>query len=87
MTPPGACPSRLMESEMSELHCWADGPSREVILADDGTVYECEEVPAEVITGQWWGRLRQIGSTCLLPADHGGPHEWTPDDTIEIRFK
>lgn len=24
--------------------------------------------------------------TCMLPADHDGPHEWTRDDQILITF-
>lgn len=23
---------------------------------------------------------------CLLPYEHGGPHEWTPEDQIIMRF-
>lgn len=26
------------------------------------------------------------GSTCMLERDHDGPHEWTPDDQIGIKF-
>ena len=25
--------------------------------------------------------------TCMLPRGHDGPHEWTPDKNIVIRFK
>lgn len=27
------------------------------------------------------------GSSCLLPADHDGPHSWTPDDKIPARYR
>ena len=27
------------------------------------------------------------GSTCLLPANHTGPHVWTPDDKIPARYR
>ena len=30
--------------------------------------------------------LKLIGSTCLLPRDHDGEHEWTPDDEYEVQF-
>jgi hypothetical protein len=26
------------------------------------------------------------GQTCMLPADHAGPHEWTRNDEIGIAF-
>jgi hypothetical protein len=26
-------------------------------------------------------------ATCLLPAGHDGPHEWTPDGGIVVEFK
>jgi len=29
---------------------------------------------------------RDVGSTCMLPDGHDGPHEWTPDDEITVRF-
>ena len=28
-----------------------------------------------------------IDGTCMLPAGHEGPHEFTPDDQIEVTFK
>lgn len=27
------------------------------------------------------------GSTCLLPSGHEGPHKWTPDDEIPVRYR
>lgn len=26
------------------------------------------------------------GTTCMLPRDHNGPHEWTRDDEIMLSF-
>jgi hypothetical protein len=26
------------------------------------------------------------GTTCMLEADHDGPHEWTHDDEITLQF-
>ena len=26
-------------------------------------------------------------ATCMLPAGHDGPHEWTPDDEIVVAFE
>ncbi len=51
--------------------CWADGPERVV------------KTPGR---GPWYTRLKTIGSTCLLPDGHPGPHHWTPDDRLVIRF-
>lgn len=28
-----------------------------------------------------------VGSTCLLPANHEGPHVWTMDDEIPKRYR
>lgn len=28
----------------------------------------------------------ECGTTCMLEARHDGPHEWTRDDDIGIRF-
>jgi hypothetical protein len=28
----------------------------------------------------------ELSATCLLPDGHDGPHEFTPDKDIEIRF-
>jgi hypothetical protein len=62
---------------MADLHCWADGPQRDVLI-DTETEKGYE--------GQWWGRLRLISSTCLLPDGHAGDHEFTPDDAITVAF-
>jgi hypothetical protein len=56
----------------AERHCWKDGP--EEIVQEGG-----EE-------GQWWTRLRPVGSTCLLPDGHPGEHRFTPDDQLVIQF-
>jgi len=29
---------------------------------------------------------RDIGSTCMLADQHEGPHQFTPDDRIMVRF-
>jgi hypothetical protein len=60
-----------------DLHCWADGPER-IVLIDTETEKGDE--------GQWWGRLRSIGSTCFLPTGHAGRCVWTPDDEVTVTF-
>lgn len=41
---------------------------------------------AEYLSEEW--ALASVDSaTCLLPAGHDGPHEWTPDEHITITFK
>lgn len=40
------------------------------------------EVGSEAWNQSWAGPNK----TCLLPAGHAGPHEWTPDDEIRVRF-
>lgn len=27
-----------------------------------------------------------VDATCMLPADHDGEHEWTPDNEIQVSF-
>jgi len=56
---------------MSEKHCWADGPALERVVPIEG-------VPAEFCL--------PVGTTCMLPDGHAGPHVWTPDDRIGIEF-
>ncbi len=52
------------------LHCWAD----------------CEST-VEIGSPEWVeAELNGFGATCLLERGHTGPHQWTPDDQIEIRF-
>lgn len=51
-------------------HCWAD--QREHMEALYGwRSAEYQDCP---------------GGTCLLPDGHDGPHAWTPDSEIAIRF-
>lgn len=68
----------LLGEQARVRHCWQDGPAEDVLI-DTETERGME--------GQWWTRLRSIGSTCLLPDGHAGPHEFTPDDQLTIQFK
>lgn len=27
-----------------------------------------------------------MSTTCMLPYDHDGPHQWTRDDEVRVRF-
>lgn len=55
-------------------HCWAG--YRESL--------DCNDLrQAELWIASW-----DAGdATCMLPADHLGPHEWTPDDEIRVEFR
>jgi hypothetical protein len=55
------------------LHCWQD--KREWMARTHG------EHSDEAIDTYMNGN-----GTCLLPAGHEGPHEWTPDDQIVVTF-
>lgn len=35
---------------------------------------------------EWADACPQSDATCLLPDGHEGPHEWTPDREIQVRF-
>ena len=70
--------NKQKQAQRAEPHCWKDGPEETVLL----------DLPAgETDNGQWWGRLRSIGSTCMLPDGHEGEHVFTPDDAIGVTFK
>ncbi len=57
------------------LHCWQD----ELAHVTDTYGYGSD---------QWAKHLvRDCGGTCMLEDGHGGPHEFTPDDEIGVRFK
>lgn len=43
-----------------------------------------EEGPRRDV-GEPWGSIG-TGSTCVLPEDHDGPHEFTWDDEILVMF-
>ncbi len=40
----------------------------------------------EPSTPEWLEALENNG-TCLLPAGHEGPHEWTPDQEVVVQFE
>ena len=52
--------------------CWTD---KAAWLDDNGAL------PIDVVQCQIEGN-----ATCLLPDGHDGPHEWTPDSEITVRF-
>ncbi len=54
------------------LHCW-HGPK------DDAEIGSEEWVAAELNYPD--------GAVCLLEAGHAGPHEYTPNDQVEITFR
>lgn len=35
---------------------------------------------------EWVEAFDKGDATCLLPDGHEGPHEWTPDSDIMVRF-
>ena len=41
---------------------------------------------AEKLIHCWEDGGEEIGSTCLLPDGHDGPHEFTPDSEIMVTF-
>jgi hypothetical protein len=67
------------------IHCWES--RRESIM---------EEIEREAPGGDWNKSPRanewlaafwsDENATCLLEDGHDGPHEWTPDSSITIRF-
>jgi hypothetical protein len=52
------------------LHCWAGR----------------EEVDEKWRAEVYLVTEEEPGQTCLLPAGHDGPHEWTPDSRITVSF-
>lgn len=44
-----------------------------------------DEVTREA-TGEDYARPEDMHYTCMLPAGHAGPHEWTHDGDIIITF-
>ena len=67
-----AAPQPLVKSAM--IHCWKD--KREWVEETYG--FHSDEHLLTYQDGQ--------DATCMLEADHNGPHEWTPDDGVEITF-
>ena len=55
------------------LHCWK------------GKVQHMEEEYGFGST-EWAEAVCEGDGTCMLPAGHDGPHEWTPDDQIIVSF-
>ena len=52
------------------LHCWED-----------------YEWTLEIGSPEWVeAKIRGVGATCLLERGHEGPHQWTSDDQIVVRF-
>ena len=60
---------------MTNVHCWEG--KREWTLKHFG------ETSAEYAATF----ADDVDSTCMLPCDHEGPHEWTPDDKIGVWFR
>ena len=60
------------------LHCWTG--RREWIEATYGYLSEEYIQDASDEYGE------KMSATCMLPADHDGPHEFTDDDRITISF-
>ena len=54
------------------LHCWA---GRE----------EWAEKTYGIPSDEWAEAVVEP-ATCMLEAGHSGPHEWTPDENIAVRF-
>lgn len=59
------------------LHCWEDGPD---------ICKVCRRIGCGEHTDDF-GWPDTVGSTCMLERNHREPHEWTPDDTITVKFK
>lgn len=60
-------------------HCWAD--YGEWIEATYGYLSDKYiEYAADCYSGA------EYDKTCLLPAEHSGPHVWTPSDQIMVAF-
>ena len=58
------------------MHCWTG--KLEWITETYGDLSDeyCEYVTSD-----------EPKSTCMLPADHSGPHVWTPDSEITLVFR
>ncbi len=58
------------------LRCWKD--KREAIAEKFGDDSE-----------EYWATFQEdyVSGSCMLEAGHDGPHEFTPDDEIGVRFK
>jgi hypothetical protein len=35
---------------------------------------------------EWAKAMNEMSKTCMLPANHSGPHVWTNDDEITFTF-
>ncbi len=57
--------------------CWAD---KREFLEDLAKVAPSPELLAQI--EETW----EMNGTCLLESGHAGPHEWTPDDQIFVKF-
>jgi hypothetical protein len=66
--------------EAAKIHCWAQGPNfcrhtNQIIAQGEGCQGEGD--------GHDYNEC-EVGSTCMLPAGHPGPHEWTRNDHIVV---
>ena len=55
------------------LHCWAG--RRDVAEETYG-----------LGSAEWAEAWNEPDATCMLEHGHAGPHEWTHDDSIDVRF-
>ena len=62
-------------------HCWADRRDIEYDKRTDGqSLVTYTDEWLAIVTGEL------PDATCMLPAGHSGPHEWTNDSEIQITF-
>jgi hypothetical protein len=64
-------------------HCW-DGKE---VSVDPGDYCEFCDGPAPSDPKKDYAGLHWHSGTCLLQEGHEGPHQFVPDDQIEISFK
>ena len=55
------------------VHCWKD--YRDWVKETYG-----------LLSGEYIDSFNEWPATCMLPAGHAGPHEWTPDSETAIKF-
>lgn len=71
----GAAMSReVFVSDKIRPHCWKDR-----------TEYAAERFGFG--SDQWAKAFAKGGGTCLLPSGHAGPHRFTSDSKIVVKFK